>query len=263
MHLLPSNILSEVPPSLEFTLTARAPPLWLPGYHKVTTGPFLMANTSDASSVFPCLSSLQHPILARHCSPFFFLPQPWVLLIVILFLKTPAWFLPWALFLPLPFLLSLCVSLPSCPGIHDQMPLFPSAEDGLLWASPSRLHHNMSRTKICSANLFCLVIELIMSQDPSMHRSFFFPHPSLKAAFVYSGGTTILLFPSTPTSTGLLGIAVLLFFETSSLALCASGLVSASLSWLGSYRRPYNAWIRVTAVLSHFPPSIMYKSPTS
>lgn len=107
--------------------------------------------------------------------------------------------------------------------------------------------------KSSSANLFCLVTEFIMSQDPSVLLSLFFLHPSLKAAFVYSDGTTIHLFPSIPPSTGLLGIAVLLFFETLSLALYASGLFSASLSWLVSYCLCCNAWIQVTVVLGHFP----------
>lgn len=102
-----------------------------------------------------------------------------------------------------------------------------------------------------------------MSQDPSVLFSFFFLHPLLKAAFVCSDGSTNHLFPSTLSSTGLPEIAVLLLLETSSLALCTSGLVSASLSCLVSYRLPCSAWIQGTVVLSHFPASILNKSPAS
>lgn len=81
--------------------------------------------------------------------------------------------------LPPPTFSTLLVCLSPClpsSGICDQMALFPSAEDGLLWASPSRLSRNVSRTKI----IFC---KPVVSCDwvyyvPGSFNAFFFLLPT-------------------------------------------------------------------------------------
>lgn len=199
MHLVPSNILYEVPPSLEPTHCGSLQ-LSLQGNHSsqwpLPHGQHQSLPTSPLCITGPCLSLILFII---------FLPHRWVLLILSLFLKASSWFLSRTPFLPPPLLLSLGVYLPSASGIHDQIAVSSSAEDGLLQASPGHLSLDMSRTKI----LFCkpvLSYNWVYYVPGSFSGSFFlFSPPFTKGCLYLFRWTKIHPFPSIPTSTGLRG----------------------------------------------------------